>query len=120
MAGTVDCYNPPKKRGIDVRRSTAVECTGVPCELSVFLAGFKNRILHPHMHWKERSMRAVHPQTKDRNRLLKCLGEMYLVLILVFLKLPLSTWYMVSSGNKPAAHLISCLSVTLNSWNSKK
>lgn len=29
------------------------------------------------MHWKERSMRAVHAQTKDRIHCLKCLGEMY-------------------------------------------
>lgn len=68
----------PQKRGIDVvHRSPAAELTSVPCEPSIFLAGFKNRILHPHVRWKERSVRAVHPQTWVRDHLLKCLGKSY-------------------------------------------
>lgn len=51
----------PRQEGlIDLHGSTAVELISVHCDPSVFLAGFKNRILHPHVHWKERSKRAVH------------------------------------------------------------
>lgn len=75
VAKTAHCCDPPPKRGTDVvHRSTAVELTSVPCDLSVFLAGFKNRILHQ-VCWKERNMRAVHPHTQGKNHLLKCLGK---------------------------------------------
>lgn len=51
---------PRQEGSIDLHGSTAVELISAPCDPSVFLAGFKNRILHPHVHWKERSERAVH------------------------------------------------------------
>lgn len=59
--GATDCRDLPRQEGpIDLHGSTAVELISAPCDPSIFLAGFKNRILHPHVHWKERSERAVH------------------------------------------------------------
>lgn len=42
---------PPRQEGLVILHgSAAVELISVPCDLSVFLAGFKNRVLHPHVH----------------------------------------------------------------------